>query len=81
MEASKAHSNKKLDTSFSNLKSLKYWHKLPQEVAVSFFFFFNLYSLKQGWVICFNQVQVIRLNMGISGKKYDGIWYAESQSR
>lgn len=69
---SKAHSNENLRTCFSSLKLSKYWHKLPQEVAVSFFFssFFlkKFLLIKAEWVICFNQVQVIRLNMGITQK-------------
>lgn len=50
---------------FEELKSLKYWHNLLQEVAEFHFLKFQL--IRAEWVICFNQAQVIRLNMGITG--------------
>lgn len=34
----------------------------------SSFPFFLFHLIRTGWVICFNQVQVIRLNMGITGR-------------
>lgn len=53
---------------FLKLKAVKILAQTTTGGSSFLFLFFKFLLIKAGWVICFNQVQVIRLNMGITGK-------------